>query len=104
MTGKAELTGHPDRSFQKERSKERLVRELTRKGNIFKGFPSYVRWKCVFAAGRKLQIDWEEGKKKLIRRPVRDMTLSAHPTISLFVSSHITPRVPSIRYRIVTTV
>ena len=75
MTGKAELTGHPDRSFQMERSKERLVRELTREGNIFKGFPSYVRWKCVFAAGRKLQIDWEEGIKKIKTRPVRDMTL-----------------------------
>ena len=47
--------------FQMERSKERLVRNLTHEGNIFKGHASSVRWKSVFAADRKLQIDWGEG-------------------------------------------
>ena len=48
--------------FQMERSKERLVRNLTQEGNIFKGHASSVRWKSVFPADRELQIEWEEGK------------------------------------------
>ena len=48
--------------FQMERSKERLVRNLTHEGNIFKGHASIVRWKSVFPTDRELQIDWEEGK------------------------------------------
>ena len=47
--------------FQMERSKERLVRNLTQEGSKNKSDASSVRWKSVFAAGRKLQIDWGEG-------------------------------------------
>ena len=61
--------------FQMERSKERLVRNLTQEGSKNKSDASSVRWKSVFAADRKLQIDWGEGKKKFRRPPVRDMTL-----------------------------
>ena len=47
--------------FQMERSKERLVRNLTQEGSKNKSDASSVRWKSVFAADRKLQIDWGEG-------------------------------------------